>query len=124
MHNLKCPNIEEYKKYKCPFNPLYGLLIIPDSFDQINEGLITDLTASTNFSTNNSSLISGIVVAVSEDFHEDEVGYQKIDIGDRIMAYANKATLFVDPNTNKQLAQFRESDIVAKVPVDAKLIVE
>lgn len=126
MHNLKCPNIEDYKNYKCPFIPLYGLIIIPDPFEQINEDLklITDLKASTEFTTSNDSVISGIVVAISEDFHEDEIGYHKINLGDRILAPANKATLLVDPNIHKQLAQFRETDIEAIIPTDLKLTID
>ena len=46
MHNLKCPNVKSIvENYKCPFDPVYGLIIIPDEFNQVDEkyGLITDL---------------------------------------------------------------------------------
>ena len=71
MHNLKCPNVKSIvENYKCPFDPVYGLIIIPDEFNQVDEkyGLITDLDNKTNYSTNNYSLVSGVVVAISEDF--------------------------------------------------------
>lgn len=126
MHKLKCPNLDKLKQYKCPYIPTYGLIILPDPFEQIDEaiGLITDLKSNTEYTTSTSSLVGGVVVSISEDFHEDEVGYYKINIGDRILAPASKATLLVDSNINKQLAQIREPDILAVIPSDLKISVE
>lgn len=126
MHNLKCPNVKSIvENYKCPFDPVYGLIIIPDEFNQVDEkyGLITDLDTKTNYSTHNYSLVGGVIVAISDDFHYDEIGDTPLKIGDRILAQANRATLLVDPSNNIQLAQFREPDIFAVIAPDAKISV-
>ena len=110
---------ETLESYKPSIVPNGAVLAVLDKVEDTND-IITDIlgysTAFANTSINNNACITGVIVAIAENFKSDEV---PVKLGDRILCVTNKVSLFQDNKVKVFLAT--EPQILAIVDQDIKL---
>ena len=121
MTNVKNPNVKALLGYKCPFVPAYGVIIYPDELNQIDEKSKLFVSFDSNVRPTAGCFrgVSGVVVAIAEEFKTEFTGGVLPKIGDRILTNSNKTSVISDNKIN--LLVVREPDILALIPPDVKI---
>ena len=115
MNIVKTPNIKSLKTYKCGLKPFYGILIKPDEFETVDKAsnLVVSFESLNKPSAGTFRGLSGVIVAIADDFRSDFIGGEVIKVGDRILTNSNKTAIVYDKDI--RLLQLREPDILAKI---------